>query len=83
MAENREKSGYRNGRLIYPVSVIDHNSASGGGSGSGGSVAPNAVGTDQIQDGSILVEDLNEEVKSKLNTGFATDDDIKEIFDEQ
>jgi len=56
--------------------------SSSGGSGSGGTVGPNTVGTDQIQDGSILVEDLNEEVLARLNEGFATDDDIEEMFNE-
>lgn len=73
-----EKSGYRNGHLIYPISVVDHKASSE--SGGGGSVTPNSVGSAEIKDGSILQEDLNAEVKDKLNSGFATDNDINEMF---
>lgn len=57
-----ERSGYRNGRLIYPVSVSDHSASAGGG----GTIPANSVGTEEIKDNSIRLEDLNEEVREKI-----------------
>lgn len=51
------------------------------GSGGGSStVEPNTVDSDAIVDDSILAKDLNPDVRSRLNEGFATSDDIAEIF---
>lgn len=57
-----ERSGYRNGRLIYPISILDHKPQEGGGSQPG----PNTVGTDEIIDGSVKMEDLNQEVIDRM-----------------
>jgi len=62
-----EKSGYRNGQLIYPISVLDHKEEEGGGGGM--QPGPNTVGTEQIVDDSIEMEDLSHNVKDKMLTG--------------
>ena len=41
---------------------------SGGGGGGGSQPGPNTVGTDEIVDNSIMMEDLNEEVKDAMMT---------------
>ena len=53
-----ERSGYRNGHLIYPISVLDHKPKEGGGGG-GMQPGPNTVGTEEIIDGSIIIDDMN------------------------
>ena len=74
------RSGYRNGRLIYPVSVVDHKQSSG--SGSGGTVGYDSVGSSEIIDNSIQSQDLNKSVRDRLNEGFATSEDIAQIFNQ-
>ena len=60
-----ERSGYRNGRLIYPISVLVTKPQSGGGGGSC-QPGPNTVGTEEIIDGSVKLEDLNQEVVDRM-----------------
>ena len=63
----KERSGYRNGVLIYPVSVVDHKKETEGGGGGGGSQpGPDTVGTEQIKDGAVKMEDLNQEVIDRM-----------------
>lgn len=64
-----ERSGYRNGQLIYPISVLDHKPDEGGGGG-GGELGPDTVGTKEIIDGSVHIVDLNKEVKDKLDDTY-------------
>jgi len=68
-----ERSGYRNGQLIYPISVVDHHPKEGGGGG--GELGPDTVGTDDIIDGSVRIVDLNDEVKDKLNDTYVPNDE--------
>lgn len=68
-----ERSGYRNGQLIYPISVVDHHPEEGGGGG--GELGPDTVGTDEIIDGSIQLVDMNQ------NT-MAQSGDIDNIFND-
>lgn len=73
-----EKSGYRNGQLIYPISVLDTKPQEGGGGGGG--LGPHTVGheelktdsvdTDNIVDGSVKLEDLNQEVKDSWSDTY-------------
>lgn len=51
-----ERSGYRNGRLIYPITILDTKPTEGGG---GSQPGPNTVGTEEIIDGSIILDDMN------------------------
>lgn len=72
-----ERSGYRNGHLIYPISILDHHAEEGGG---GGGLGPHTVGheelktdsvqTDNIVDGTVKLEDLNKEVSDKLDDTY-------------
>jgi hypothetical protein len=41
-----------------------------------------AVGSKQIEDGSVQMEDLNDEVKDKIPEGYADDDDVDQMFKE-
>lgn len=68
-----EQSGYRNGQLIYPISVLDHKEEEGGGGGM--QPGPNTVGTDEIIDGSIILDDMSP------NT-MAQSSDIDNIFND-
>lgn len=68
-----EQSGYRNGQLIYPISVLDHKEQEGGGGGS--HPGPNTVGTDEIIDNSIMEEDLNSSVREKIQKVYDRDDE--------
>ena len=105
---SEERTGYRNGRLIYPISIVDHKKETGGGgdvtylddledvtlssptSGQilkyNGSIwenkdddgtipAPNSVGTDQIIDGSVIEDDLNDSVKAKIQKTYDISDE--------
>ena len=66
-----ERSGYRNGRLIYPISVLDtkpHPNRPG----------PNTVGTEEVIDGSILSEDLNQEVSNTMTQNIADSMEVSE-----
>ena len=58
---------------IRPVKVI-----SGGGGGDSSQPGPDTVGTDQIVNDSIQMEDLNQEVKDTMMTGEdrVTQDDL-------
>ena len=76
-----ERSGYRNGRLIYPISILDHKPSEGGG---GGELGPNTVGTEQIIDNSIIMADLNDSVKSKIQKTYdISDESLSMDFDIQ
>ena len=66
-----ERSGYRNGHLIYPISVLDHNPKEGEGMQPG----QNTVGTDEIIDGSIILDDMNP-------SAMAQSGDIDNIFND-
>lgn len=75
-----EKSGFRNGQLIYPVSVVDHKKESGGGGGM--QPGPNTVGTEQIIDGSVIEADLNDSVKAKMQKTYdISDESLNMDFD--
>lgn len=67
-----ERSGYRNGQLIYPISVVDHNPKKEGG---GGTVGPDTVGSEDIIDNSVMLDDLNTEVKDKLKNEYDSDNE--------
>ena len=40
-------------------------------------VPPNAVGSEQIEDGSVTMQDLSPEARGAMENHFATDDDVK------
>ena len=40
-------------------------------------VPPNAVGSEQIEDGSVELRDLSPEAREAMENHFATDDDVK------
>lgn len=49
----------------------------------GGDIAPDTVGSEEIKDGSIKVEDLDDEVKEgldELNNIAITDEELEDIF---
>ena len=78
-----ERTGYRNGQLIYPISVVDHKKESGGGGGGGCQPGPNTVGTEQIIDNSVIMDDLNDSVKAKIQKTYDEDDETLHMdFDE-
>lgn len=68
-----ERTGYRNGQLIYPISVVDHKKEASGGGGGSCQPGPNTVGTEEIIDGSVKIEDLNKEVTDKLDDTYVND----------
>ena len=68
-----ERSGYRNGHLIYPISILDHKAQSGGGGGM--QPGPNTVGTEQIIDNSVIMDDLNDSVKNKIQKTYDISDE--------
>ena len=77
---SEERSGYRNGHLIYPISILDHKPKGGGG---GMQPGPNTVGTDEIIDNSIEMVDLNDSVKNKIQKTYDEDDETLHMdFDE-
>jgi hypothetical protein len=43
--------------------------------GGGGELGPDTVGTDEVIDGSIRMNDLNDEVKDKLDDTYVEDDE--------
>ena len=45
------------------------------GGGGGGQVSPNTVGSDQIVDNSVMMEDLNESVRDKIQKTYVEDDE--------
>lgn len=51
------------------------------GQGGGGELGPNTVGSDEIINDSVKDEDLNKSVRDRLNEGFATSEDIAQIFE--
>jgi hypothetical protein len=65
-----EISGYRNGHLIYPISVLDHNPKE-----DGMHPGPKTVGTDEIIDNSVEMEDLNDSVKDKIQKTYYQNDE--------
>lgn len=55
----------------------------GGGGGGGDVPGPNTVGTEQIKDGAVEMEDLNDSVKSKIQKTYDEDDETLHMdFDE-
>lgn len=78
-----EKSGYRNGQLIYPISVLDTKPQEGGGGGGG--LGPHTVGheelktdsvdTDNIVDGSVQEQDLHDDVKDRMTITYDDEDE--------
>ena len=66
----RERSGYRNGQLIYPISILDHKEEEGGMH-----PGPNTVGTEEIIDNSVEMQDLNDSVKAKIQKVYDEDDE--------
>ena len=63
-------------KVIEIVVRPETSTPSGGGGGGGGDTvipSPNSVGTEEIKDDSILLEDINHEE-------FAGDDDITQLF---
>ena len=67
-----ERSGYRNGQLIYPISVLDHKPDEGGG---GMQPGPDTVGSREIIDNSVQMVDLNDSVKNKIKKTYDTSDE--------
>ncbi len=51
-----------------------------GNDGGSGQVAKNSVGSEEIKDGSVKLEDLNPEVKEQLAGETATKSDIEGLF---
>jgi hypothetical protein len=70
-----EISGYRNGHLIYPISVLDHNPKE-----DGMHPGPKTVGTDEIIDNSVEMEDLNDSVKDKIQKTYDQDDEALHMY---
>lgn len=76
-----DRTGFRNGRLIYPISIVDHEEESGGG---GSQPGPNTVGTEQIIDNSVEMEDLNDSVKEKIQKTYdISDESLSMDYDTQ
>jgi hypothetical protein len=71
--DTNERSGYRNGQLIYPISVVDHKPKEEGGGG--GTLGPDTVGSQEIIDNSVKMVDLNTEVKDKLKNEYDSDNE--------
>lgn len=69
--DTNERSGYRNGQLIYPISVVDHKPKEEGG----GTLGPDTVGGSEIIDNSVGMVDLNTEVKDKLKNEYDSDNE--------
>lgn len=40
-------------------------------------IPPDSVGTEQIEDGSVQMQDLSPEAREAMENQFATDDDVK------
>ena len=79
-----ERSGYRNGQLIYPISVLDTKPQEGGGGGGSCQPGPNTVGTEQIIDNSVIMDDLNDSVKEKIQKTYdISDESLSMDFDVQ
>ena len=65
----KNKSGYRNGILIYPVSIVDHkkqDESGGGGLTPGVPIPADTVDTNAIIDGAVQEQDLNDSVKDRM-----------------
>ena len=111
-----DRTGYRNGQLIYPISVVDHLKETGGGGGDvtsledledvslsnptsgqilkyngstwknedddSGTPGPNTVGTEQIIDGAVEMQDLHGDVKDKIQKTYdISDESLNMDFD--
>ena len=90
MSKYRYKDGKKNDTLEKAVVkdgvVVDWETdmklpasiESGGGGGGGTQPGPNTVGTKEIQDDAIMMEDLNQSVKDKMITkeNRVTSDDL-------
>ena len=59
-------------KLIISIGGTDYELDGGGG---GGQPGPNTVGTDQIIDGAVQMEDLNQEVIDKLTNTYDPDNE--------
>ena len=73
-----ERSGYRNGQLIYPISVLDHKEKGGGGGSC--QPGPNTVGTEEIIDNSVIMDDLNDSVKDRIQKTYDEDDEAMHMY---
>lgn len=62
---------------IYNIVPRDGKGSDGGSSQP---IAENSVGSKEIQDGSVMLEDLNPEVKQQLAGETATKEDIANLF---
>mgnify|MGYP007070200066 CR=1 FL=1 len=72
------KSGYRNGMLIYPVSVNDRNASTASQQQVAVPViSHDSIGTEEIKDGSILPQDLSPQLLELINQVHADNDDIE------
>ena len=78
------RSGYRNGVLIYPISVVDHAEDEGGGGLKPGVPIPeNTVNSAAIIDGNVEMQDLSVGVKGKIQKTYDHDDETLYMdFDE-
>lgn len=75
---SEERTGYRNGQLIYPISVVDHKKETGGGGGGltpGVPIPADTVDTDAIIDGAVEMQDLNDSVKAKIQKTYDISDE--------
>lgn len=72
-----ERSGYRNGQLIYPISILDHKPKGGGG---GMQPGPNTVGTEEIIDNSVIMDDLNDSVRNRIQKTYDQDDEAMHMY---
>ena len=48
--------------------------------GSGEAVGPGSIGTREIENESVMLEDLNDEVRDQLAGGNLSESDLEEIF---
>lgn len=85
------KSGYRNGHLIYPVTVVGPTASSAGGDTYTKAEIDrmlNNITSQQIADGTIKPEDLSPEVQAGLDELgneeiYATNEDIAKLFEKK
>lgn len=76
------KKGYPDGIIRYPISVTDHTPSSSGGGSSVVIVkpSPDSVGTAEIEDGTIQLQDLSPEAREAMENQFASDDDVRQLL---
>ena len=59
-------------KLIIEIDGVDYEMDAGGG---GGQPGPNTVGTEQIIDGAVQMEDLNDDLKDKISRVYNQDEE--------